>query len=245
MSESPVTLILGATSTIATSVAERLHHAGHRLVLAARSPTDLSEFGVSFGASLTRIEARMPETFDAAVAHTLTTHGRLDHVVNAIGSILLKPAHLTTTAEWDEVSSVHLGSAFHTLRAAAPALIRSRGSAVFFSSAAAHHGLANHEAIAAAKAGIEGLVLSAAATYAPRGVRINAVAPGLVRSRASQKILASEAATKTSEAMHPLGRLGAASEVASLVAWLLSPDAGWVTGQCFRIDGGLSSVRAR
>ena len=113
------------------------------------------------------------------------------------------------------------------------------------SSAAARIGLANHEAIAAAKAGVEGLARSAASTYAPRGVRINVVAPGLVRTPLSARLVGNDASVKASVAMHALGRIGEPDDVASLIEYLLDPSHRWVTGQVFGVDGGLSTLRPR
>ncbi|MGL4555245.1 MAG: SDR family oxidoreductase, partial [Gemmataceae bacterium] len=117
------------------------------------------------------------------------------------------------------------------------------GSIVLCSSAAARIGLPNHEAIAAVKAGVIGLTLAAAATYAPKNVRVNAVAPGLVRTPLTARITGSEAALKASVAMHPLGRVGEPGDVASGIEWLLSPAQTWVTGQVIGIDGGLADVK--
>ena len=100
-------------------------------------------------------------------------------------------------------------------------------------------------AIAAAKAGIIGLVLSAAATYAKQKVRFNAVAPGLVRTPLSKGLLSSELAEKASVGMHPLGRLGEPDEVAAAIQWFLDPAQGWITGQVLGIDGGLADLRGR
>jgi len=110
-------------------------------------------------------------------------------------------------------------------------------------SAAGRIGLPNHEAIAAAKAGVEGLVRSAAATYAPR-MTVNAVAPGLVDTPLAARITANPAARAASEKKHALGRLGHPEEIAGAIAWLLGPDAGWMTGETLAIDGGLSRVRS-
>ncbi len=124
-------------------------------------------------------------------------------------------------------------------------MMRSGGSIVLVSSAAARVGLANHEAIAAAKAGVIGLVLAAAASYAARGIRVNGVAPGLVRTPLTARLTGSDGALKESNAMHALGRVGEPEEVASALAWLLDPEQSWVTGQILGIDGGLATVRPR
>ena len=119
------------------------------------------------------------------------------------------------------------------------------GSVVFVSSAAARHGFPNHEAIAAAKAGVTGLVLSAAATYASSGIRVNCVAPGLVEAEMSQPLVSNEATLKASQAMHALGRIGNPNDVASAIIWLLDPEQSWVTGQTIGVDGGLGTLFSR
>jgi NAD(P)-dependent dehydrogenase (short-subunit alcohol dehydrogenase family) len=160
-----------------------------------------------------------------------------------VGSILLKPAHLTSTADWSATIATNLTSAFGCVRAAGRLLKAEGGSVVLVSSAAARVGLANHEAIAAAKAGIMGLVLSAAATYARQKIRFNAVAPGLVRTPLAAGLVASELAEKASIGMHPLGRLGEPGDVARAIVWLLDPAQSWVTAQVIGVDGGLADVK--
>jgi NAD(P)-dependent dehydrogenase (short-subunit alcohol dehydrogenase family) len=113
------------------------------------------------------------------------------------------------------------------------------------SSAAASVGLANHEAISAAKAGVEGLVRSAAATYAPHDIRVNCVAPGLVDTPLAKSITSNETALKASTAMHPLRRIGKPGDIARVIEWLLGPEATWITGQALGVDGGLARVRSR
>ena len=109
--------------------------------------------------------------------------------------------------------------------------------------AAARVGLPSHEAIAAAKAGVIGLVRSAAASYAGRGIRVNAVAPGLVKTPLTEKIWSHSKSAEASRSMHALGRLGEPRDIASMICWLLQPENDWVTGQVIGIDGGLGSVR--
>ena len=105
--------------------------------------------------------------------------------------------------------------------------------------------MANHEAIAAAKAGVVGLMRSAAATYAANGIRFNAVSPGLVDTPLSQKITSNDRTLAASTALHPLGRIGTPEDVAEAVCWLLSPASSWVTGQVIGVDGGLATLKVR
>ena len=161
-----------------------------------------------------------------------------------VGSLLLKPAHRTTDAELMELLSVNIGSAFAAVHTAGN-LMRRGGSVVLVSSAAGLIGMPNHEAIAAAKAGVAGLARAAAASYASRGLRVNAVAPGLMETPLAAPVLSNEMSKKATLAMHALGRVGQPAEVAQLMAWLLSDDGSWVTGQVFGADGGLSTVMPR
>ena len=157
-------------------------------------------------------------------------------------SILLKPAHMTTADEWHETVARNLTSAFATVRAAGR-VMTTGGSVVLVSTVAAAVGLANHDAIAAAKGGVSALARSAAATYAGRRLRVNAVAPGLVDTPLAARITGNPMAMELSRAMHPLGRIGTADDVAAAIEWLLDPATSWVTGQLIGVDGGLSTVR--
>ena len=237
-------LILGAAGGIGGALARRLAASGVKLVLAGRDPARIEALAADTGGTPFVLDATKPAEVEAAAAKAVEAHGRLDGLANCVGSILLKPAHLTSEEEWDAVVATNLKSAYASVRAAARAMTES-GSVVLVSSAAARLGLANHEAIAAAKAGVIGLTLSAAATYAPKGIRVNAVAPGLVRTPMTARITGNEAAMKASTAMHALGRVGEPEDVASAIAWLLDPVQSWVTGQVIGVDGGLATLRSR
>ncbi|MGC9452288.1 MAG: SDR family NAD(P)-dependent oxidoreductase [Oceanipulchritudo sp.] len=180
---------------------------------------------------------------EKAVSAFAEKHGGLDAYVHAVGNVFLKPLHLMSDEEWDRVVHLNLDSAFYAARAAVKVMRRQKGGCLlFFSSVAAQAGLSNHEAIAASKGGVVGLVRSIAATYAGNGIRANAIAPGLVETPATAPLTSSEQALRISEKMHPLGRIGTSAEVASLAAWLLSNEASWMTGQVLSLDGGMSSI---
>ena len=243
--DTPIFLVLGATGAVGTALARRLSERGARVVVAGRRLDALEALADEVAGVPVEVDARdfaqVAEAFDEAKR----LPGRLSGAVNCVGSILLKPAHLTTAADFDDTIATNLGSAFATVRSAGRALRRHGGSVVLVSSAAASIGLTNHEVIAAAKAGVEGLVRAAATTYAHAGIRFNAVAPGLVDSGMSQRIIDNPKALETSLALHPLGRVGKPGEIAGLIDWFLGSDSDWVTGQVWGVDGGLATLKSR
>ena len=238
-------LVIGAAGGIGSALVRRLVASGGKVFLAGRDATRLETLATELGMPWGTVEATDPDAIDALADRATSELGGLDGLANCAGSILLKPAHLTSAADWNATLATNLTSAFGCVRAAGRLMKGEGGSVVLVSSAAARVGLANHEAIAAAKAGIIGLVLSAAATYAKQKVRFNAVAPGLVRTPLSKGLLSSELAEKASVGMHPLGRLGEPDEVAAAIQWFLDPAQGWITGQVLGIDGGLADLRGR
>ena len=242
---SPAYLILGATGGIGTALCDALAKRGAHLLVHGRDRDRLEALAQRTGAARVEGDARDAAIVERAVEVARERFGGLDGAVNLVGSLLLKPAHLTRPSEWDEVIGTNLGSAFHLVRSASKAMQEGGGSIVLISSAAATAGLPNHEAIAAAKAGIEGLTRSAAATYAGQGIRINCVAPGLVRTRLSDRLTRRPASLAASEALHPLGRIGEPEDVASAVEWLLDGRNAWVSGQVIGVDGGLATLRTR
>jgi 3-oxoacyl-[acyl-carrier protein] reductase len=225
-------LVIAASSGIGQATVALLKEAGHSVVTTARDSAKITPDIV--------LDATDFDAVDGAFAQA----GALDGVVNCSGSLLLKSAHLTSKEQYQAVIDASLTTAFATVRAAGKHM-GNGGSVVLVSSAAAMAGLANHEAIAAAKAGILGLTLSAAATYAPANLRINAVAPGLTQTPLTASITGNETARKFSEAMHALGRLGTPEDVARAIVFLLDPANSWVTGQVLAVDGGLSRVRPK
>ena len=239
-------LIVGATGGIGKSLVERLHKNGANLIYSARNIEKLQELSVEFPAPFFNGDISSAESakniFESVGNHLGITGAKLDGVVNLAGSIILKPAHLTSEADWTSVILQNLTSAFHCVKFAIPYL-SSNSSIVLISSAAARIGLANHEAIAAAKAGVIGLTKSAAATYASKGIRVNCLAPGLVRTELSEKVTSNAAAYKASLSLHPLKRIGEPSDISPMIELLLSDQSSWITGQVIGADGGLGDIK--
>ena len=238
-------IVLGASGGIGSELVRQLTAGGGRVLCCARESDRLSAIASEPGAAAFAMDATDPKQVDAAVQQATERFGRLDGAANCVGSILLKPAHLTTDAEWDATIRLNLNTAFYLVRSAVKQMSGGGGSIVLVATAAARAGLANHEAIAAAKGGVMGLTLAAAATYASRQVRVNCVAPGLVETPLAERITSRESARAASLAMHALGRLGTGADVASAIAWFLDPAQSWVTGQTLGVDGGLGSIRPR
>ncbi|MDZ4834917.1 MAG: SDR family oxidoreductase [Candidatus Melainabacteria bacterium] len=244
-SSQKVYLIFGGTGGIGSVLAGSLAEAGHKVIVTGRDEARLRELNGLPNVDSYSVDITECGAIDQCVSKVFERYGRIDGVANCIGSLLLKPAHLVTDAEWNSIIDVNLTSSFKIVRASVGAMIKTGGSIVLVSSAAATVGLASHEAISAAKAGIEGLAVAAAASYARRNIRVNCVAPGMVETKLTRNLLASESGRRASEAMHALGRIGAPEDISSAIRWLLSSEAAWVTGQVFSIDGGLTTVRPR
>jgi NAD(P)-dependent dehydrogenase (short-subunit alcohol dehydrogenase family) len=234
--------ILAARSTVGQAVAERLGAGGHELALIGR---DLSRLDTGLAAFASDCQLTDFDSVEETLGQAREALGGLTGLVNCSGSIVLKPAHLTTRTLFDETIEANLVTAFAAVRGAVKHMDKAGGSVVLVSSAAATLGMPNHELIGATKAGVEGLVRSAAATYASRSIRVNGVAPGLVDTALSARIVQNPTSLKVSESLHALGKIGSAKDVASAICWLLDPEQEWVTGQIIGVDGGLSRVQPR
>lgn len=240
---SPTCLITGASGGVATALATRLRAQGWRLALVGRDRTRLSpaEGEIAIEADVS-MEAGAADAFAAAAA----AFGRApDAVANCAGAVLIAPIGRTSERQYRDCLSANLDTAFFVARAYVAALQAEKrgGALVFFSSVAAGVGVANHPAIAAAKGGVEALTRSLAADAAGLRLRVNAIAPGLMETPATAKFVSSELARKAVSAQYPLGRHGTADDAAALAAFLLSPDAGWISGQVIAVDGGFLGVR--
>src|SRR5664279_141040 len=165
-------IVFGAYGGIGSALCRRLANKGGNLMLAGRDEARLAELAAEMGARFFPVDATDLRMVESCIKKASELYGQVNGVANCVGSLLLKPAHLLSEEEWDTTITTNLKSAFAVVRAATAAMAPHGGSIVLLSSAAARIGLANHEAISAAKAGVEGLALAAAASYASKGIRI-------------------------------------------------------------------------
>lgn len=234
-------IIIGASGGIGSQLTEYLQGKGHKVLLAKHDNPINTDNTVQ---SLTHISSVEATNFDSVTDlfnHGIEKLGDIHGVVNLAGSILLKPAHRTSNGEYEHTLNQNLKTAFSVVRAAGQAL--KDASVVLISSAAASVGFANHEAIAAAKAGIEGLSRSAAATYSKKNLRFNVVAPSLIDTPLAAGITSSPLGLKASEKMHPLGRIGTPRDIVNMIGLLLDEENNWITGNVFHVDGGISNIK--
>ncbi len=244
MSESgSVALVTGARGGIGHEVTARLRASGHRVAAVGRDAQALAavDADAHIAADTTTAQGAA-----AAIAACIAELGSVPTLLaHCVGSTLIAPLHRTTPDQYRDVMRVNLDSAVYTLQAWIVAMreARLRGSAVFCSSVVALIGVANHEAIAAAKGGVEALARSAAATYAPLGLRINAVAPGMTDTPMTAGMLRADAMREGAGRQYPLGGVQTAAQVADTMVWLLSDQAARITGQVIAVDGGFTTVR--
>ena len=234
-------IIAGSTGTTGSAIADELIKTSDiHLIGRNEEKLRIQAKELNCGFTLLDLNATVePRLFTENINSEIEIKG----LVNCIGSILLKPLHGTSTDEFNDVIKTNLFSSYYLLASFSRRM--KNGSSIFFSSVAATKGLANHEAISAAKAGIEGFVRSAASTYAKDNLRVNAIAPSIMQSNMSEKILSTESAIEMSKNMHPLSKIGDVNDILPVVKWLLSDDSKWVTGQTIHVDGGLSTVKTR
>lgn len=240
-----IALITGANGGIGRALARQLHQPGCRVVAVGRSLDRLADVDATLRIAA---DTTTPEGAALALAACQEALGAApDLLAHCVGSTLITPLHRTRADNYREVMRVNLDSAVYMLQAWIAARTSGGaggpGAAVFASSVVARIGVANHEAIAAAKGGVEALVRSAAATYAAQGLRINAVAPGMTDTPMTAAMLRLPAMREGAARQYPLGGVQTADQVAEVMAWLLGSGAARLTGQVLAVDGGFTTVR--
>lgn len=226
-------LVVGGNSGVGKEIVRQLSAAGDLVRVAARR----GDAGDALG-SVTY------QTYDAAdPSAILELPERLDGLVYCPGTILLKPFHRLSDADFQEDLNVNFLGAVRAIRQALPHLKRAEASSILlFSSIAASTGLPYHASIASAKAALEGLTRSLAAELAPK-IRVNCLSLSLTGTPLAAALLGSPEKTQSAQDRHPLKRIGSAEEVAGAARFLLGPSAAFMTGQVLSLDGGLGSVR--
>jgi NAD(P)-dependent dehydrogenase (short-subunit alcohol dehydrogenase family) len=249
-----VAIITGATSGIGRATALRFAAAGARLVIVGRSQQQLNrvarEIKEQQGEALPlRADVTDEATARRIVARTIKKFSALDVLVNAAGHISNGTIENTPLSAWDAMMNVNLRAVFNLMQQAVPHLAAGRGNVVNVSSVTGLRAFPGVLAYCVSKAGLDQLTRCAALELAPKGVRVNAVNPGVVVTEIHKRGGMSEEAyaafLEHSTRTHPLGRVGHAREVAELILYLASERASWITGVTYSIDGGRAQTCAR
>ena len=240
MTTERVALVTGGSAGIGRAICEQLLGEGCTVISMARRKADLAHPRlVSIEVDLMDRAATAEAAADAAQRYAITT---LIHNAGVMRPALVADVQL---GDLDALVELHFAAAIQLVQAVLPAMRAARFGRIVLLSSRAALGLATRTAYSATKSGMFGMARTWALELAADGITVNVVAPGLVRTKLSARIVENEASRKTSEAMHPLGRVGEPDDVASLLAWLVDPQVAWITGQVFGVDGGLGTVRSR
>lgn len=240
-------LITGAASGIGLAVACRILADGGQAVLLDARPVDPEALPPGSETRVALIEGSVadPVSCEHAVRASIESFGGLSGVSHNAGIQRYGTAADTDLELWNEVLSVNLTGAFNVAKAALPHVLDARGAFVFMGSVQSLASQRNVAAYTASKHGLLGLVRSMAMDFAERGIRVNMVAPGAVQTpMLDWAVSLADAPNQVRDvlnAMHPLGRIARAEEVAAVVSFLLSDDASFITGETVRVDGGLLS----
>ena len=249
-----VALVTGASSGIGRAAAVKFAAEGARVALVARRADALAEVTREIKAKggegrIIVADVTREEEIERVVRETVTAFGGIDVLVNAAGIIANGTIENTRLADWDYMFNVNVRAPFYLIQRALPHLIERKGNVVNVSSVTGIRAFPNVLAYCASKAAVDQLTHCAALEVASKGVRINAVNPGVVVTQLHRTGGMDEQAyakfLEHSQTTHPLGRVGQADEVAELIYFLASPRAGWITGASYSIDGGRAQTCAR
>ncbi len=247
-------LVTGASSGIGRAAAVRFAMEGYRVALVARNKKDLQQTArliekTNRPSLVIPTDVTKESDSRKAVQTTVRQFGRLDCLVNSAGIIGSGTLEKTSLADWDAIIRVNLRSVFYLMQLCVPHLEKTKGSIITLSSIAGLRSFANLIAYCTSKAGVDQLTRCAALELGPRGIRVNAVNPGVVRTNLHRRGGMNEEEyqkfTEHSLSTHPLGRIGDPEEVAELILFLASERSGWITGVTLSIDGGRALTCAR
>ena len=223
-------LIVGGSSGIGLELATLLKNT-HNLWVASRTPGPLAEMGIT----------HIPFDVTAPADSLGGLPDQLDGLVYCPGSVSLKPFKLLGIQNFQDDLELNFLGLVKVLHPLMP-LFREGASLVFFSSVAVGKGMPYHTSISASKGAIEGFARALAAEYAPK-LRVNVIAPSLVETPLTARLLNNDKKRELLAARHPLGRVGNPGDIARMAAFLLSDDSSWMSGQVIGIDGGMSTLQ--
>jgi NAD(P)-dependent dehydrogenase (short-subunit alcohol dehydrogenase family) len=249
-----VAIVTGATSGIGRATARLFVQNRAKVVAVGRNETELLRLRDETRDELGELHVELADVtelsqVDRCVSQTIDKFGRLDILVNAAGIIKNGNIADTTLDEWDKMLGINLRSVFYMMQKCVPFLEASKGNIVNVSSVTGPRAFPNVLAYCVSKAGVDQLTRCAALELAPKGVRVNAVNPGVVVTNLHKRSGMSDEKYDTflehSKTTHPLGRAGRPEEVADLIMFLASDKAGWITAATYEIDGGRGQTCAR
>ncbi|MBA2706002.1 MAG: SDR family oxidoreductase [Blastocatellia bacterium] len=249
-----ILFITGATSGIGKATALRFAQAGANIAAVGRNETELKRLEqdlLDLDVRCLTIPADLArdDSADMALAKAVDVLGGIDILVNAAGHISNGTIETTTLDQWDAMLNINLRSVFLLMQKALPSLIERRGNIVNVSSVTGLRAFPGVLAYCVSKAGLDQLTRCAALELAAKGVRVNAVNPGVVITEIHKRGGMSDeqyaAFLEHSKNTHPLGRVGKPEEIAELIAFLASDRASWITGATYSIDGGRAQTCAR
>ena len=249
-----VALVTGATSGIGRACAIAFATAGAKVVCVGRNEDALRDVDAKMreiGAESLTIRAHLSDPDEArqAVDRAIQVFGGIDVLVNAAGHLSNGTIENTSLEAWDDMMDVNVRAPFQLMQMALPSLIERRGNVVNVSSVTGLRAFPGVLAYCVSKAALDQLTRCSALELAAKGVRVNAVNPGVVvteiHKRGGMNDDAYAAFLEHSKTTHPLGRTGRPEEIAALVLYLASDQAAWITGATYSIDGGRSQTCAR
>jgi NAD(P)-dependent dehydrogenase (short-subunit alcohol dehydrogenase family) len=250
--ENRVVVVTGATSGIGRACVLAFARRGAKVALTGRREPELRRTAQQLTIESAEIipgDVTKEVDRERIIDRTFSRFGGIDVLVNAAGIIGAGSIENTTLEQWDEMLDINLRSVFRLTQLALPSLIARKGNVVNISSVAGTRSFPNVLAYCVSKAALDQFTRCASLELAPKGVRVNAVNPGVVLTNLHR---ASGMDEKTyakflerSKETHPIGRVGTPEEVADLVLFLASDNAGWITGVTYSIDGGRANTCAR
>ncbi|MGL4439700.1 MAG: SDR family NAD(P)-dependent oxidoreductase [Bosea sp. (in: a-proteobacteria)] len=240
---SDITIIVGGAGGVGSALARRMVAVGGRVHLVGRDAGKLAAISSELGASSAVADVLDGDALKTAIE---AAGPMVSGLAYAVGSINLKPVTRLNDADFENDFRLNALGAVRAVQAALPALKASEGTAsvLLFSTVAVAQGFTAHASVAMAKGAVEGLTVALAAELAPK-IRVNCIAPSLTRTPMAKALTGNDQMATAIGQMHAMQRLGEADDIAAMGAFLMSADAGWVTGQIIGVDGGRSMLRTK